>query len=308
MQVYFDNNDFKKLKNAIVTTGTFDGVHKGHQKILARLNELCKHKQAESVVITYWPHPRKVLSNGAISPKILHTLQERINRLKDFNIDHLIIVNFTKEFAEITSELYLKDFLAEKIGTKVLIIGYDHRFGKNREGGFDYLLENSEKYGFEVEEIPREDIDSIAISSTKIREALADGDIENANKYLGQQFILTGKVVQGNQKGRTIGFPTANLSIVDPDKIIPKDGVYAVFVEIDQQLYKGMLNIGFRPTLNGKERSIEVNIFDFNSDIYGKNIRLRFVKYLREEFKFSGIDTLKKQLNNDKLVAMQILL
>lgn len=306
MKVYYDIKDFKRLDNAVATTGTFDGVHKGHQKILARLKELSNVKRKETVVITYWPHPRKVLSEGAVSPKVLYTLQERIELLREFYIDHLLVLQFTKEFSGISSEDYIRNILVEKIGVGTLVIGYDHRFGKNREGSFDYLLANAVGYGFEVEEIPREDIDSIAVSSSNIRKALAEGDVESANRYLGTAFHIIGKVVRGNQNGRKIGYPTANIAIAEEDKIIPRDGVYAVKVKVGDEVLQGMLNIGFRPTVDGNSRTIEVHIFNFDKDIYGQEIEVSFIRYLRQEQKFSGIEALKEQLNRDKEEALRI--
>jgi len=307
MQVYYDIKDFRKLDNAVVTTGTFDGVHYGHQKILKRLKELSSASGGESVVITYWPHPRKVLSDGLISPKILYTLEERIQLLGEYDIDHLLIINFTKEFSNLSCDEYLKTILENAIGTKKLIIGYDHHFGKNREGNFEYLVANAEKYGFEVEDISREDIDSIAVSSSNIRAALAAGDLETANLYLGKPFFMIGQVVRGNQMGRKIGFPTANIKMSDPDKIIPGDGVYAVKVKEDNGTFNGMLNIGFRPTINGQTRTVEVNIFNFDKDIYDKQIEVEFICRLRKEEKFSGLEALKNQLAADKLKALEIL-
>lgn len=307
MKVYYDIEKFQKVNNAVVTSGTFDGVHKGHQKIIARLKEISNEIDGETVVLTYWPHPRKVLSEGHIAPKILYTIEERVESLKECGIDHLIVIPFTKEFAEISSEEFVKKILVEAIGTKRLIIGYDHRFGRNREGSFEYLQQNSNKYGFVVEEISRQDIDHLTVSSSNIRKALAEGDMDTANEQLGKPFSVSGEVIRGKQLGRTIGYPTANIQLGDEDKIIPRDGVYAVFTIVEGQRFKGMLNIGFNPTVNGTKRTIEVNIFEFDKEIYNYFIKVEFIKYLRSEIKFSGLEELKAQLALDKISTLEVL-
>ncbi|MBT29508.1 MAG: riboflavin biosynthesis protein RibF [Thalassobius sp.] len=304
MEVHYGVETFKNKAKSIVTSGTFDGLHFGHQKILTRLIELAKAEQGESVVLTFWPHPRLVLKNDH-TIKLLSTLDEKINLFHQFDIDHLIIIPFDKSFSKLSSLEFIQNILIDAVGTKKLVIGYDHRFGKNREGGFEYLQANADKFGFEVEEISKQEIDEIAVSSTKIRNALNDGEIDTANHYLGRKYELTGKVVHGKKLGRTIGFPTANIEVPSENKLIPKDGIYAVDVVVNDIVYQGMLNIGFNPTVDESgKKFIEANIFDFDKDIYGMDIAILFCKYLREEVKFDGIDALIEQLKKDRKDAL----
>ncbi len=304
MTILEGDKTFDTIKNAIVTSGTFDGVHFGHQKILDRVVNLAKEKKGKSVVLTFWPHPRFVLNPNDNTLKLLSTFEEKAKQLEKAGIDYLIKMPFTKAFSQLSSEQFIQKVLIDKIGTKTLVIGYDHHFGKNREGSFDYLRENADKFGFAVEEIPRQDIDNMGVSSTKIRKAISEGKVCDANEYLGYEYELTGTVVSGRQNGSKMGFPTANIRVKEGFKLIPKDGAFAVRLEIEGKLYKGMLNIGFRPTLDGSKRVIETNIFDFDERIYDKQITVRFVKKLRDEIKFSGIDALKKQLSEDKKIAL----
>ncbi|MCK5906528.1 MAG: bifunctional riboflavin kinase/FAD synthetase [Flavobacteriales bacterium] len=307
MKVYHSLEEFKKLDNAIVTTGTFDGVHIGHQAILSRLVEFAKKEKGESVLITFFPHPRMVLQKD-LSIKLLNTVSEKIALLNKTGIDHLLVFPFTKEFSRMSSMDFVRDILVNKIGTKKLVIGYDHQFGRNREGSFKHLQEFGPVYGFGVEEISALDIDDISVSSTKIRTALIDnGDVKTASKYLGSFYHLSGNVVSGKRLGSKIGFPTANIRIEEDYKLIPKDGVYVVSLEIDRKFYKGMLNIGKRPTIEGKDRTIEVNIFDFDKEIYNHEIKLCFIDRLRDEKKFESLDALKKQLSTDKINALKII-
>ncbi|TGE16281.1 bifunctional riboflavin kinase/FAD synthetase [Hymenobacter elongatus] len=306
MQVFRDPAQFPHLHNATVTTGTFDGVHLGHQKILRRLLEVARQTGGPSVVITYWPHPRLVLAPPLAHPQpldlhLLSTLDERIEYLEKFGVDYLLIVRFTKEFSELSSEEYIQQLLLDTVGTRKLVIGYDHRFGKNREGGFEYLSQNADRYGMEVEEIPREDVAAVGVSSTRIRRALEAGDILTANRYLGYSYPLTGLVVQGQQLGRTIGYPTANLQLPEPLKQIPARGVYAVLATTQAGTVEpGMLNIGVRPTVGGAlAQTIEVHLLDFTGDLYGQLLTLQLVARLRDEQKFSGLDALKAQLAQD---------
>ncbi len=264
MQIHYGLDNFQKLERAIVTSGTFDGVHIGHQKILKRLTQVAEMENGESVVLTFWPHPRLVLFPEQADLKLLSDLDEKAVLLEKFGIDHLVVIKFDKEFSKTTSQEFIHDILIEKIGTHRLVIGYDHKFGRNREGGFDYLKENSAQFGFEVEEIPRQDIDDVGVSSTKIRKALLKGEVETANSYLGSEYMLTGTVVKGKQIGRTIGYPTANVAVSNPNKLIPENGIYAIRAEVRGKLHNGMLYIGTRPTLGDKlEQSIEANLFDF---------------------------------------------
>lgn len=307
MKIYHGIEDFKKLEYAVVTSGTFDGVHVGHQKILSRLKEVARKNNGETVLITYWPHPRLVLYPEQTELKLLNTFEEKAALLKEQGIDHLLRIPFTKEFSKTTSEEFIKKILVEQIGTKKLVIGYDHRFGKNREGSFEHLKANANKYGFDVEEIPQQDVDNVAVSSTKIRKALKEGDVKSATHLLGRPYMIKGRVVKGEKIGRIIGFPTANIEMEFKHKLIPADGSYAVTILREHNTYKGMLNIGYRPTVGGKSKTIEVNIFDFNEDIYGENITIDFVDRIRDELKFEDVDALKKQLAKDKEKAKTLL-
>ena len=305
MTIHHDIVAFKKLTNGIATIGIFDGVHIGHKKILQSIvNESIKCN-GESVVITFWPHPRIVLANDR-SLKLLNTIDEKIALIKDAGIDHLIIIPFTNEFAETSAESFSKNILADKIGTKLLFIGYDHRFGRNKEGSFEYLKENAHRYGFEVREISRQDVDNLAVSSTRIRESIEVGQIEVANELLGHSYEIHGTVIKGRQLGRTIGFPTANIELDEINKMLPKIGVYAVKISIDDSCYFGMLNIGVKPTFNDNNLSIEVNIFDFDKDIYHKKIGISFEKRIRNEQKFASVEELKQQLIYDKETCLRI--
>lgn len=300
MQVHYGIDSFKNDSNAVVTSGTFDGVHYGHQKIINRLIEIAKNSGGESVVITFWPHPRLVLNHDK-SIKLLSTLEEKITLLDSFGIEHLLVIPFNQEFSKLSSEDFIQRILINAVGTKKLVIGYDHRFGKNREGGFEYLQENASRLGFVVEEIPKQEIEEIAVSSTKIRKALQEGRVETASHYLDRPYELTGKVIKGNQIGRTIGFPTANIQINDANKLIPKEGIYAVKIRVGGKILKGMLNIGKRPTVDEKGiKVIEANIFDFEEYIYDEEIAVLFYKFLRNEQKFSSLEDLKTQLKKDR--------
>jgi riboflavin kinase/FMN adenylyltransferase len=307
LKVYSDIIDFKDVKNPVVTTGTFDGVHLGHQKIINRLKDVAREENGETVLITFYPHPRMVLFPEDNDLKLINTQEEKIELLEQYGIDHLIIIPFTKEFSRLTSVEFVRNILVNQIRTKRLVIGYNHHFGRNREGSFEHLKEYGPLYGFEVEEIPAKDIDSIEISSTKIRNALQTGDVKTAASYLGHEFSLTGRVVDGKKIGRQIGYPTANIFVEDKYKIIPEDGVYAVKVRHDNRMYGGMLNIGNNPTVNGKHKTIEVNIFDFNKEIYEENATIYFIERLRDEVKFNGLEELTEQLAIDKINSLKIL-
>lgn len=307
MKVYHSLKDFKRLKRAVVTTGTFDGLHIGHRKILQILHELARSIDAETVLITFHPHPRLVLFPDDNDLRLLTSLDEKIELLSQLNLQHLIIIPFDITFSRTTSLEFVRDILINTIGAKKLVIGYDHHFGRNREGNFESLKELTAVYDFEVEEIPAQDINQISVSSSKIRKALAEGDVSLAADYLASPYLLTGVVVEGKKIGRTIGFPTANLLVTDAHKLIPADGVYAVHVQVKNKCFKGMLNIGWRPTVDGKSRSIEVHIFDFDGDIYNERIQISFVKRLRNEKKFDGIESLKSQLLVDKAEALKLL-
>jgi riboflavin kinase/FMN adenylyltransferase len=306
MQIHYGTENFPLLFATIVTAGTFDGVHLGHQKILNRLHETARKTNRESVVITYHPHPRIVLGKDK-DLKLLTTLDEKITLLEKAGVNHLVIVSFNKEFSELSSEEFIQEILIKKLHTTVLIIGYDHRFGKNREGSFEYLKENSGNYGFEIEEIPAQEIDEITVSSSKIRKALTEGNITLANELLQRPYTLSGTVVKGKQLGRTIGYPTANIEIADTYKLVPADGVYAVVVEYENSLYRGMLSIGTNPTVNGSHRTIEVNILDFEGDLYGKELTLGIIKFVRGQIKFPGLSELIQQIQQDEIVIRKML-
>lgn len=307
MNVYYGIQEFKKLENAVVTSGTFDGVHLGHQKILSRLNQVADLTKGQSVVITFYPHPRSVISTDNQIVKLLSTLDEKIELLENSGVNHLLIIPFTREFSELSSQEFIQKILIETIGTKTLVIGYDHRFGKNREGGFDFLKANKEKYGFDIEEISRQDIENVGVSSSKIRKALQEGDVPSADHFLGRNYSVSGLIVKGKQLGRTIGFPTANIQVREIAKLIPSDGVYAVKVYYNQTVFGGMLNIGNRPTVDGTYQTIEVNIFDFDQEIYGENLKVEFLQKIRNEKKFNGLDELKAQIAKDKITCKGIL-
>ncbi len=303
MKIYHNPDDFTRLKYGVVTSGTFDGVHPGHQKILQRLGEIARKNNGESVVITFWPHPRMILKPADLTLKLLDTFEEKAEMLRQQDIDHLIRIPFTKEFSQLTSQEFITKILVETIGTKKLVIGYDHRFGKNREGSFEQLKLNGPTYGFDVEEIPQQDIDHIAVSSSKIRKALEAGDIDMATHFLSRPYSITGRVIKGDKLGRVLGFPTANIDLDSHDKLIPAEGIYAVKVMHERSEYGGMLYIGTRPTVDGSKRSIEVNIFNFDKEIYGESLRVSFIKLLRVDSKFQDLESLKEQLYKDKDAA-----
>lgn len=307
MKIYHSPEDFSRLSNGVVTSGTFDGVHMGHQKILHRLKEIAAQTQGESVVITFWPHPQMVLHPENNSLKLLNTFEEKAELLKAQGIQHLLRIAFTKEFSHLSSIDFIQKILVKAIGTKKLVIGYDHRFGHNREGSFEQLKLNAPTYGFDVEEIPRQDIDHIAVSSSKIRAALETSDVTTASHLLGRPYSITGQVVKGDKLGRVLGYPTANIELDSRYKLIPQDGIYAVTVKYEHQLYKGMLYIGPRPTVDGSRRVIEVNIFDFDKDVYGESLTVYFHQFMRGDKKMNDLEELKHQLSLDKIEAQKIL-
>jgi riboflavin kinase/FMN adenylyltransferase len=300
LKIYQHISDFNKLNNAVATIGTFDGLHFGHQKIIKRLVEIAAATNGESVVVTFFPHPRSIIDPENQDLKMINTIREKAAALEALGVDHLIITPFTRDFSNLTAEEYIKDVLVDTIGIKHLIVGYDHRFGKDRQGGMEELIKYSEVLGYQVEEIPEQDIQDVAVSSTKIRKALLSGDVALAAAFLGYNFSLYGRVIKGDKIGRTIGFPTANIFIEESYKLIPSDGIYAVTVGMNGDTYKGMAYIGQRPTINGMTRNIEVNIFDFNQEIYGQYVTMYFMEFLRHDVKFTGLEALKEQLKQDK--------
>ncbi len=307
MKVHLNINKLPAFKNPVVTIGTFDGVHLGHQKIIGRIKELAHSINGEDIIITFSQHPRIVLKLEDTSLKLLNTLEEKISILEKLNVSHLIVIPFTKEFSELTADEFIHDILVANIHPKMLVIGYDHHFGKNRKGDINYLKNIAPKHKLIIEEITKQLIDDITISSTKIREALLSGDTQTAFKLSGHYFSLSGNIIKGAQRGKKIGFPTANIQIDDPYKIIPANGAYAVKIEYKKKLYDGMLNIGYRPTFNGKTHSIEAHIFDFNENIYDEHLKIYFIAQIREEIKFKDQGSLKKQLQHDKNAAVKSL-
>jgi riboflavin kinase/FMN adenylyltransferase len=307
MKIYHHINEFKPVKDAVVTIGTFDGVHQGHRKIISGVTELAKASGGESVILTFFPHPRMILHPEDQSLKLITTITEKAELLEQLGVDHLIITPFSRDFSNQTPQEYIQQVLVEQVGTKKIVIGYDHHFGKDRSGSLADLQQLGPVYGFEVVEIPEQDINDVAISSTRIRQALLESDIATANAFLSYPFFLTGKVIRGDQIGRQIGYPTANIQPHESYKLIPGDGIFAVVVHVAGRTYKGMAYIGQRPTINGITRNIEVNIFDFNQDIYGQNIRMDFLHFIRGDMKFNSLDALKEQLAKDKQDALRLL-
>lgn len=337
MKVHYDIESLPLFHNSVITIGTFDGVHMGHRQIINKLKEEAEAIQGETVIITFHPHPRKVISSTILGIRLINTLDEKIELLEQLEIDHLVVVPFTDAFANQEAEDYVQHFLVSKFHPHTIIIGYDHRFGKERKGDYLLLEKLAPVFNYQLKEIPKHVLDEISISSTRIREALLNGKIEVADKLLGYEFFFSGTVVHGDKLGRKLGYPTANLKMTDDEKIIPHNGIYAVYAEVrgqkqevgsevsgkkesfifseasgsqltthDSRL-KGMMSIGFRPTVDGKKRVIEVNIFDFNTEIYDQVLRVYVKKYLREEIKFDSLDELVKQIDQDKVESLKVL-
>lgn len=307
MKVYHNIEDFKNVNKPIVTVGTFDGVHIGHQRIIKRLKEIADKTKGETVLLTFFPHPRMILFPDSHGLKLINTLSEKIALLEQFGLDHLIILPFDKSFSQTEPEDYVKNFLIDKINLHTIVIGYDHQFGKNRKGNLSLLNKLAPKYNFRVEEISAQEIDEIKVSSTKIRHAITNGDIRVATQYLNHNFTLEGKVVEGKRIGRTIGYPTANIEMEFDYKIVPAKGVYVIQSVIDGEQYNGMLNIGNRPTVAKEDNvTIEAHFFDLNKDLYDKTISIVFIEKLRNEMKFNSLDELKNQLHNDKINSLRI--
>ena len=306
MQVHRQIEGLNAFSNAVVTIGTFDGVHTGHQRILDQLKAESEKIKGESVLITFDPHPRKVL-DPTRPPKLINTLDEKIELLQNQGIDHLVIVPFNLQFAALTAEEYIQDFLVDKFHPHTVIIGYDHRFGHDRVGDYHMMESFATKLGFQLKEIPEHIVDSIIVSSTKIREAIKLGDTEIANDLLGYDFFFQGTIIEGNKLGRKLGFPTANLQIHNPDKLIPGHGVYAVTATLNGLDYEGMMNIGIRPTLTDGIFMIEVNLFNFDEEVYGNELRVHVKKFMRPEIKFNGLEALKQQIAKDRVDVLAVL-
>ena len=308
MKVYHDIKDFRKIPNAIVTIGTFDGVHLGHQAVFKQMVDKARQIGGETVVITFFPHPRIVISPNDNRLRLITSQEDKIEHLRRSNIDNLIIINFTKEFSHTSSEDFIKDYVVRYIQPAILVIGYDHHFGSNRSGDFDTLSKLGMEFHFAVEKINEQDIEDITISSTKIRSALQQGDIKLANKLLGYSYSTSGIVTHGDSIGRTLGFPTANISIKPEYQLIEKTGVYATIAKVDGKDYPSMTYIGRRPTIsNGLPTSTETYIMDFNGDLYGKEIRVTFVDRVRDEMTFDNLERLKSQIQEDKTNIIRIL-
>lgn len=289
--------------SSVVTIGTFDGVHIGHRKIITRLVNTGKQEGLKSVILTFFPHPRMVLQKDS-KIKLINTIEERRYILESSGLDFLLIKEFTKKFSRLTAEDFVKELLVDKLNAKKVIIGYDHRFGRNRNADIQDLKAFGKKYNFEVEEISAQDIDDVAVSSTKVRKALNEGDVVKANAYLGYNFMLTGTVTKGKSLGRQLNFPTANIHIAETYKLIPKQGSYIAKANIEGVTVYGMMNIGMNPTVNGKKETVEVHFFDFNADIYDKTIQIEILERIRDEKKFESVEALKEQLNKDKETAL----
>ena len=308
MKIYNNFSDFVKVPNAIVTIGTFDGVHLGHQAILKDMVKTAKEIGGETVVITFFPHPRQVLNINAANLRFITTQEEKLKLLEKSGIDNVVVVNFTKEFSRVSSEDFIRDYIIEHINPVKLVIGYDHHFGNNRMGDFNLLNEMQNKYNFQVQRIEAHDVENIAVSSTKIRHSLQQGDIERANALLGYHFSYIGKVVSGNKIGRELGYRTANINLEKEFRLIETSGVYATYVDYEGKEYKSMTYIGKKPTVNNDEiENIEVHLFDFDGDLYDKEIKVRFVKRVRGEQKFESLDALKKQIQIDEKNIKEIL-
>lgn len=306
MKIYRSIEDYDEDKRSVVTIGTFDGIHLGHKKILSRLIKSSKNKDLNSVVLTFFPHPRIIL-NKYNEVKMIDTLDEKIIHLNEIGIDSLIIHPFDKNFSLLSANQFIKDFLVDKLKIKHIIIGYDHRFGKGREASVTDLKNYADDYDFTVEEIKAQEIEKITVSSTKIRNSINQGDIKTTEKYLGRSFNLTGKIVKGDGLGKKINYPTANIFIEETYKIIPKDGVYLVETIIEDKLFNGMMNIGHRPTIGTNVKSIEVHLFNFNEDIYGQVISIKMISKIRDEKKFSSIQALKEQLVKDENYCLKLI-
>ena len=306
MKIFHSINDFSSTKKTIITLGTFDGVHIGHKKILERVIQNTENEKYESLVLTFFPHPRMVLQEDC-DIELLNTIDEKIDLLDEIGLENLVIHPFDEMFSRLTAEEFVKTVLVDRFDIHKIIIGHDHRFGRNRTANIDDLIAYGEQYNFEVEQISVQEINEISVSSTKIRQALIEGKMTLANDYLGYEYFLTGIVVQGKQLGRTIDFPTANIEIKENYKLIPQNGVYIVKSIIEDKVIFGMMNIGFNPTVNGENRSIEVHYFDFNADLYHQNVRVSILKRIRSEQKFSSVSALKTQLETDKKEALSYL-
>ena len=310
MKIFRNIIEARNIPNAVVTIGTFDGVHLGHQAIFNKMKALAQSVGGQTVVVTFSPHPRQVLNIDSSHLRFITTPEEKLKKFEAFGIDNVVIINFTKEFSRTPSEVFIKDYIIDHLKPAYIVVGYDHHFGKNRMGDFDLLNDLKKKYNFKVERIAAQDVEHIAISSTKIRNALAQGNVKSANRLLGYPYAVTAEVVRGNEIGRTIGFPTANLELPREYMMFGRGGVFACLVDYNGVTYKAMANIGHRPTIGDRAEGdmlIEVNLFDFDGDLYGKQITVRFIDRIRDEVKFEGLPELKAQLERDREKAKDLL-
>ncbi len=299
-------SQFNSYNNTAITIGTFDGVHIGHKRILERLINNAKNTGTRSTVLTFFPHPRMVLQKDS-EIKLLNTLAEKQQILREMGLDFLIVHPFTKAFSRLTALEFVRDILVNKLKVKSVVIGYDHRFGRNRNANIKDLIGFGNTFDFRVEEIPAQEIDEVSVSSTKIRNALLNGDIETANAYLGYKYMLSGKVVRGKGLGKDLGFPTANLKIEEAYKLIPQNGAYIITCEFEDKITQGMMNIGYNPTVDGKNKNIEVHLFNVDQDLYNKDLQIRLIKKIRDEQKFDSLQSLSNQLRTDKENALEFL-
>jgi len=306
MQVFRDIHNLPQLQNTVLTVGTFDGVHKGHQKLIQRLNKRAVEIGGESLIVTFHPHPRIVVQTEP-DLQLLNTIDEKIELLTKYGVQNLVIVAFNRNFSNQSPENYINNFLVRNFRPKIIVIGYNHQFGKNRAGNVDLLNTYAKSQNYVVEEISKQQVEDIAVSSTKIRQYLNEGAIAKANELLRHPYNINGIVIKGQQLGATIGFPTANLQIEEPNKLIPNEGIYAVFVERKQKIEQGMLYIGNRPTLNGKDRSIEVNIFDFEDNLYGEALKIHFIQKTRADKHFETIEKMTQAMHQDKIEVQTVL-
>lgn len=310
MRIHRDLTHLPALRRAVITIGTFDGVHSGHRYIIQQLQETAAACDGETVIITFDPHPREVLQPGGAPVRLLTTLDEKIGLLSRQGIDHLVIVPFTRAFSELSAQAYLEEFLIEKFNPHTIIIGYDHRFGHNREGGLELLEAEQNRYGFQLVEIPQQIVHDLAVSSTKIRKSLQEGNIQLANELLGYPYFIQGKVIHGDKMGRQLGFPTANIELADPRKLIPVEGIYAIRVYLENETtpLNGVMSIGTRPTFNGTDLRVEAHIFDFSQEIYDKVLKVELISYIRANQKFDNIDALVAQMHKDSQQARNVLM
>jgi riboflavin kinase / FMN adenylyltransferase len=315
MKVHRDIDNLPVFRNAVITIGTFDGVHMGHRQVIDKLKTEAAAIGGESVIITFHPHPRKVVSSTILGIRLINTLEEKLQLLENLGIDHTVVVPFTDAFANQPAEDYIRNFLVERFHPHTIIIGYDHRFGRDRLGDYRLLEIKASEFNYQLQEIPKHILENISISSTNIREAILHNDTATANKLLGYEFFFSGVVMHGDKLGRQLGYPTANLKVLDEEKIVPGDGIYAVYAKLGDDsvrrspsdTIKGMMSIGFRPTVDGKKRVIEVNLFDFSKEIYDQSLTVFVKQYLRQEIKFNGLDELVKQIDQDKIDSLGIL-